>query len=201
MIIEPKTTFNYIALLDAMINHSFNPVFWYIYQLLLLTLISPIIYYISIIKKMSLSLLTIFSLLIIFNIDIPFINEDAMIYYSFGCYLSRLYKNNKINLIDNQFVFVFSLASILVFILNRYLHKNIFINIELLPYYTLSIIYLRITISMTILYLCDIFFNYKRTPKYMNYTFFLYAIHYMIVRFIIIIILSQIIYIGISYFL
>ena len=185
LILEAETTFDIFTLIDAVINHSFNPVFWYIYQLILLTIISPIIYYISKIKKMEIPFMVLLSLLIIGNTDIPFINEDAIIYYLFGCYLSRLYNNKKFKIIDNLYIFIFSLISILVFILNRYLHNNIFNNIELLHYYTLSVIYLRIAIAMFMFYFCDIFFNYKHIPKYMNNSFFLYSIHYMIVRFII----------------
>ena len=185
LILEIDTTFSITTLLDAILNYSYNPVFWYIYQLLLLTIISPIIFYLSKIIKLDVVLIISLAVIIILNINIPYINEDAIIYYSFGCYLSRLYKENRFSIIDKNKIVIPLLLSIIIYLLNRYIHKFIFSDVSLLPYYTLTVIYLRIAVAMTIFYLCDFLFNYKKVPKFMENTFFLYAIHYMIVRFII----------------
>lgn len=186
IIFEIDTTLNIESLIDAVFNYTYNPVFWFIYQLILLTIISPFIYFATNLK-LDIPFLILFSMVIILNIDFPFINEDAIIYYTFGCYMARLYKQNKFNIIDKkQIIFTF-IISFIILIINRQIIEKVFLNHTLLPYYTLSIIYLRIGISMFIFYISDLFTNYKKLPKFMYNTFFLYAIHYMIVRFIILI--------------
>ena len=87
---------------DAILNYSYNPVFWYIHQLILLTIISPIIYSFVIIYKSEIILFISLSLLIILDINMPFINEDAIIYYSFGALLSRLYKEKRFKIISTS---------------------------------------------------------------------------------------------------
>ena len=186
LILEPETKCSLETLIDVILNYSYNPVFWYIHQLILLTIISPIIYYFVIIYKSEIILFISLSLLIILDINIPFINEDAIIYYSFGALLSRLYKEKRFKIINKEKIVIPLVLSIVLYALNRQIHKYIFSNIELLPYYTLTIIYLRISVAMTIFYICDMLFNYKSVPIFMLNNFFLYSIHYIIVRFIII---------------
>lgn len=41
---KPPIPFNLPNLLDALINYAYNPVFWYLYQLLILIALAPVIY-------------------------------------------------------------------------------------------------------------------------------------------------------------
>lgn len=87
---RPESTFEGIFL------YRYNPVFWYFYQLILLTYAFPFMALFVLLlqreknaRKPLLSLLyfffpCLFLLLVYFRIDIPFLNEDAGFYYTFG---------------------------------------------------------------------------------------------------------------------
>lgn len=85
---EPKEFFSAVFL------YSCNPVFWYLQQLILIKLIAPLLYFIM--KKRIpavIWLAFIFILAVLYDrihsvVDIRFINEDALFYYSLGAFLS-----------------------------------------------------------------------------------------------------------------
>ena len=81
------------SILEGIFLYRYNPVFWYFYQLILLTYAFPFMaLFVLFLKreknarKTLLSFLfpCFFLLLVYFRIDIPFLNEDAGFYYTFG---------------------------------------------------------------------------------------------------------------------
>lgn len=84
------------SILEGIFLYRYNPVFWYFYQLILLTYAFPFMALFVLLlqreknaRKPLLSLLyfffpCLFLLLVYFRIDIPFLNEDAGFYYTFG---------------------------------------------------------------------------------------------------------------------
>ena len=84
------------SILEGIFLYRYNPVFWYFYQLILLTYAFPFMALFVLFlqrekntRKTLLSLLSFlfpcfFLLLVYFRIDIPFLNEDAGFYYTFG---------------------------------------------------------------------------------------------------------------------
>lgn len=84
------------SIFEGIFLYRYNPVFWYFYQLILLTYAFPFMaLFVLFLKreknarKPLLSLLSFllpcfFLLLVYFRIDIPFLNEDAGFYYTFG---------------------------------------------------------------------------------------------------------------------
>lgn len=84
------------SILEGIFLYRYNPVFWYFYQLILLTYAFPFMALFVLVlrreknaRKPLLSLLSFlfpcfFLLLVYFRIDIPFLNEDAGFYYTFG---------------------------------------------------------------------------------------------------------------------
>ena len=87
------------SIFEGIFLYRYNPVFWYFYQLILLTYAFPFMaLFVLFLKgeknarKPLLSLLSLLSflfpclflLLVYFRIDIPFLNEDAGFYYTFG---------------------------------------------------------------------------------------------------------------------
>ena len=84
------------SILEGIFLYRYNPVFWYFYQLILLTYAFPFMALFVLLlqreknaRKPLLSLLyfffpCFFLLLVYFRIDIPFLNEDAGFYYTFG---------------------------------------------------------------------------------------------------------------------
>lgn len=84
------------SIFEGIFLYRYNPVFWYFYQLILLTYAFPFMALFVLVlqreknvRKPLLSLLSFlfpcfFLLLVYFRIDIPFLNEDAGFYYTFG---------------------------------------------------------------------------------------------------------------------
>ena len=81
------------SILEGIFLYRYNPVFWYFYQLILLTYAFPFMALFVLFlqrkknaRKPLLSFLfpCFFLLLVYFRIDIPFLNEDAGFYYTFG---------------------------------------------------------------------------------------------------------------------
>ena len=91
-----RASFRPESILEGIFLYRYNPVFWYFYQLILLTYAFPFMaLFVLFLKreknarKTLLSLLSFlfpcfFLLLVYFRIDIPFLNEDAGFYYTFG---------------------------------------------------------------------------------------------------------------------
>ena len=81
------------SIFEGIFLYRYNPVFWYFYQLILLTYAFPFMALFVLVlrreknaRKTLLSFLfpCFFLLLVYFRIDIPFLNEDAGFYYTFG---------------------------------------------------------------------------------------------------------------------
>ena len=84
------------SIFEGIFLYRYNPVFWYFYQLILLTYAFPFMALFVLllqreknVRKPFLSLFyflfpCLFLLLVYFRIDIPFLNEDAGFYYTFG---------------------------------------------------------------------------------------------------------------------
>ena len=91
-----RASFRPESILEGIFLYRYNPVFWYFYQLILLTYAFPFMALFVLFlqreknaRKPLLSLLSFlfpcfFLLLVYFRIDIPFLNEDAGFYYTFG---------------------------------------------------------------------------------------------------------------------
>lgn len=74
--------FTLSELVDAVLHYKYNPVFWYLYQLIILILLAPVLYAAFRHVWSSWLWFAIVWVLIILEIDIPYINEDALLYYS-----------------------------------------------------------------------------------------------------------------------
>lgn len=88
-----RASFRPESILEGIFLYRYNPVFWYFYQLILLTYAFPFMALFVLFlqreknaRKPLLSFLfpCLFLLLVYFRIDIPFLNEDAGFYYTFG---------------------------------------------------------------------------------------------------------------------
>ncbi len=89
-----------IAELNAAVtNYKYNPVFWYLYQLILLTALAPVFY--LLLKRGGVAALAgvLYICFLINGGDIPLINEDALIYYFTGgalaCFFGSSFENSK----------------------------------------------------------------------------------------------------------
>lgn len=81
-----KVPFNFLAAADAVIHYTYNYVFWYLYQLIFLILLAPLIYLIVKQKVAGVIYLNLLFTAIYFGVSLPVINLDALLYYSAGAY-------------------------------------------------------------------------------------------------------------------
>ena len=193
LFLKPGSGISLSEIIDAAFTYKYNPSFWFIYQLILLSIISPIIYYVVnhfLEKKnirnrqviMAVGLCVIAEVIVIAGKDIPYINEDAFLYYTFGMIISILYNSGKIILIHKKNTIIYLLALIVAFVLNRFVFHLLLTNPLYYNLFTATVIIVRLIGAMFIFYFVDLFFRYNKVPEFMGQTFFLYAIHYMIVK-------------------
>ena len=187
MLRNPGTGLDIAMILDAAFNYTYNPAFWFIFQLILLVIISPILFYILRENKYIVLFFILISISVICEFDLPYINEDAIIYYFSGAVFSKLYNKNKVSFISKK-NFVFALiAFVILFILNRWTYRMIYTNMNFRTIFIWTTIIARLAAGFAIFYFIDLFFKYENVPRFMENTFFLYAVHYMIVKTMIIV--------------
>ena len=73
----------------GVLQYRFNPVFWYLWQLILLTVLAPAIWLLTSRLWIGAVSLVLVLLLIYFQADLPLINEDALFYYLLGVCWAR----------------------------------------------------------------------------------------------------------------
>lgn len=80
--------FSLAAMVHAVVAHTYNNVFWYLYQLLWLVVLAPVLY--PLLKRAwsGLLLLAIFWILVRVSLNSFPVNPDAMIYYGSGAMIA-----------------------------------------------------------------------------------------------------------------
>ena len=100
-----KAEWSLKSLWEGIFLYRFNPVFWYFYQLILLSFCLPFMAILGILIRgntespmspLFFCFPLLFLLLVYFQVDIPFVNEDAAFYYSFGAALALLWDGRKL---------------------------------------------------------------------------------------------------------
>ncbi|WP_036607897.1 acyltransferase family protein [Oribacterium sp. P6A1] len=96
---------------SAVTVYKYNPLFWYLYQLILLSILAPVFY--ILLKNRIIAFASFFLYLgfLIKGGDLPLINEDAVIYYFAGGLMSRFWtasfeKGKKSGIILGTFLIV-----------------------------------------------------------------------------------------------
>lgn len=74
--------------LDAVFHYSYAPIFWYLYQLIILIILSPVIYWLVKGKITGLVYLAALFAAVHFHLDMQHPNTDALAYYSAAAWLS-----------------------------------------------------------------------------------------------------------------
>ena len=106
-----KAEWSLESLWEGIFLYRFNPVFWYFYQLILLSFCLPFMAISGILIRGNTAINRVgtgspmsplflcfplfFLLLVYFQVDNPFLNEDAAFYYSFGATLALLWDGRK----------------------------------------------------------------------------------------------------------
>ena len=191
LLLKPGSGTSINEIIEAAFTYKYNPSFWFMYQLILLSIVSPALYFIFNLnwraQRITRLLVVIIVLIVLelsvaFGIDIPYLNEDAFIYYVCGYLLASLYNSGKTKLISRKNILIFVALFVLAFAFNRYNYNLLLQNAKYYNPFVSTIIIVRLCGAMLLFYFFDLLFSYDSVPKFMSQTFFLYAIHYMIVK-------------------
>lgn len=179
---------SFIGLLEAAFLYKNNYIMWYIYQLILYVLLTPIIYKIvsskiSCIATTSL-LFAAYSLnyLEIPNLSLitPFIGlyPDMLLYFILGCIAGRQLSSININI--NKKLWLFTLfGAVLIWLINRNGYK-------MWRYNSLNMIFILFGIATIFLFVCTRNQEFRWKNKILswvaNNTFFIFAFHPVLVE-------------------
>ena len=162
---EPETIFN------AVIRYQYNYVFWYLYQLILLVFLAPMVYGILKHKGLGGVMLGILYYFVQKGRVIPYLNLDALLYYGMGAY-GGIHGKLLVEGIWTQKKEIVGAGMI-----------SVAVAFLFLPWprgLTAKVCY-RIMMPIGLWLAVDA----SRLPKikpWMEYNFFLYAIHFALVR-------------------
>lgn len=166
--------FRFDAMIDAILHYTYNYVFWYLYQLLILIALAPVLYlclknyYAGIVFQ-----LVLWAFLLSGG-WLPILNLDALIYYSFAAFLGLHGKKTVEGRWSPRQAAV-GLAAVGLGMVYYYLG----LRLAYLPLLVLCRI-----LAVTGLWLMVPKQRLPRPRVWMNYNFFLYATHFAFVRLI-----------------
>lgn len=151
-----------------------NRPFWFVFNLMIFTVLTPIINRIITQKSTGVILVVAILILEVFDVRLPkniFFEPESIIYYLFGCFIGKHYFN------------IFTKPSkIKMRVLSTILFTLITIYKVLVAYKLIELLK-SIDIIITILYclsfwvMIDVFINKITVKPYMNTSFFIYAMH------------------------
>ncbi len=167
-------TFSFTGMIKAMIFYTYNPVFWFMFQLILLVILAPVIYLFLKNKWVGAVTLVVIALCVLFGVSIPYLNMDALLYYCTAGYCA-LHAGKIVEGVWNK---KRMLIGVLIFAVGV---------IVGMPYYTRGIpsviaFYRLFAVCGLWLMADEAWFNIWR--PWMGNTFFIYAFHFIPVRFI-----------------
>ena len=166
-----KIPFTARNLLDAVINYRYLYVFWYLQQLIFLVALAPVLYFV--LKKIwrGLLFLTAVFWAVWVGADFPYLNEDALFYYSIGAFMAvhgRQWEKKWTKARCFWGCMLIGLG-----FLNLYLTRKFFLPGTTVLY--------RLFLPLG-LWLATDENRIKSPGSWMEYNFFLYAVHFEFVR-------------------
>lgn len=167
-----KIPFTAAGLLDALLNYRYLHTFWYMQQLILLILLAPWLY--LLLKQLWSGLaflVVVFMLNWIARDAVPWLNEDALFYYSTGAFLALHGRQLERSQSCRRFLAGIGLTGTALF--NLYLTRKYF-----LPGTT---IICRLFMPLGLWMLTDARYLPAVRP-WMQCNFFLYAVHFAFIR-------------------
>lgn len=166
--------FSLEILTDAVLKYAYNPVFWYLYQLILLILLAPAIYGILYNRWIGAVFLAFLMAGLHYKVRLLPLNLDALFYYSSGAYLAL----HASEISEAEWSLRRFSAGSAVLVFSVYLHFFLFKEA-----WVLSTVLYRLLVPVCLW----LIINEKRlcsAREWMTENFFLYAAHFALVRFI-----------------
>ena len=186
---KPPIPFTLPLLADSLINYAYNPVFWYLYQLILLIALAPIVYPVMKRTLTGAATLLLIACALWKGWDFPHLNMDALFYTCVAAYLS-LHRQTWASFVEMRPGTLASLPS----------HPRIRRLLTFLIPFASAILLVLQTRPGTLLYATPLLTVLWRTwgvgtlwfllsalplppaEEWMKHSFFLYAIHFAWVR-------------------
>ncbi|MGC6177761.1 acyltransferase family protein [Lacrimispora sp. 38-1] len=173
-----RIPFNFQEAAQAVLHYSYNYVFWYLNQLLLLVLLAPVIYMAVRKKEIGMFLLAGILAVIYMGGALPFLNLDALFYYTFGAYAAIHGKD----IVERSFSRKHIAVGAVLF-LAACLAKNIDIPGNVKGEIAASTVCFRFLMPVS-LWLMVPGRYLKEANDWMKQNFYLYATHFSVVRLI-----------------
>ncbi len=171
---RPELTLSFSNLWNAAVHFAFNPVFWFMYQLILLVLLAPWHYLILKRKWTGIPYLCLLWYGIYQGIALPELNMDALLYYSTAAFAALHAKG----MVERPWNRDRGLAGLLLiaggYTCCGYFYRTYFIPAVVL-YHVLAAAGFWLLVSEEWL---------GRVRPFMTITFFIYALHFIPTRFI-----------------
>lgn len=158
---------------DALLHYAYNPVFWYLYQLILLIILAPVMYGILKHKLVGLGAVAAVLALARRGIVIPYLNLDALFYYALAAY-GGIHGRD---LVEGEGTPGKTMAGIILVTAGAAMYARSW------PGVISSTVYCRALAPVGLWLLADS----RRLPGakwWMKYNFYVYAVHYALVRLI-----------------
>ena len=164
-------------LVNAVVDYGYNPVFWYLHELILITVITPLIYVLLKSKVAVLPVLAAIYASAVFYDFLPFhyVNEDALLYYCTGAAMSLHLKGyeDKPDYIGRA-----GAACFLIFVICTELTHKLSVH-----GYMAVLIGGRLSgMLMLLATACVSVRREMKLPSFTGYNFFIYAVHYLEIR-------------------
>lgn len=174
LINRPELTLTWNNAFQAIIHFSFNPVFWFMYQLLLLVALAPFLY--AVLKRAwsGAAFLALLFYGIYWGVALPELNLDALVYYSFAGFAALHGKR----IAEGAWTWKRALAGALLLAVGAPLCRY---------HYQTGIVWpvvLYLVMAPTGLWLLVDERRLGEVKPYMTCTFFIYAFHFIPVRLI-----------------
>ncbi len=164
-------------LISAVISYRYNPVFWYLQQLILITAAAPLLYVLIRRKTAALAAAVCIFCMAVFWERIPwhYVNEDALCYYTVGALLSLHFgkyeeRLDRIGRAGAVCFFICVVCAELAANADSYIYMAAVIGGRLSGLFALFA-----TVSVAVRREVEL-------PSYMKCSFFIYAVHYLVIR-------------------
>lgn len=158
----------------SILYYVYNPVFWYMYQLILLIFLAPVIY--LILKNKLLAVLGLVVLIIFIDLEVKLtpLNTDALFYYSAAAFTSLHFREKA----EGLWNFKRGLTGALIIISGIV----VYFYCETMDVIVRTVLYRCLIPAGLWLLVNESWLSPAR--EFMKHNFFLYAVHFAIIRFI-----------------
>ena len=171
-----EVPFGLAQLTDAVLYHRYHYVFWYLYQLIMLVALAPVLYPLLKRKLLARAAFVLMLVGIGMNVSLPALNLDALFYYSAAVYLAIHEKR----LVERGWNLKRGLAGLCMICGGVFLEQG---GLVMLPFHALFSVLFRLLVPMG-LWLLVPEGCLPQAKGWARNNFFIYAVHFAMVRLI-----------------